>query len=66
MYTIKELAAPCAAFRKQAGYSQNDVAKITGYNQRTISAFERGMNNNAELLYYYYFVLRRERKSNGE
>lgn len=53
----KEKAAKCREIRIRSGHTQAEVAKMTGYNQRTISQFELGKNNNMILYSFYTEIL---------
>lgn len=48
-----ELAHRCKRYRQFLGITQKQVAKEVGVSDKTISAFERGDNNNAMILTWY-------------
>ncbi len=50
---IKEIGEFCAAIRGEIGATQKDVAEDTGYTIQSISAFENGRTNNAEIFSWY-------------
>lgn len=50
---IHDIALMCSLFRLKIGATQKDVAKETGYTVQSISAFENGRTNNAEIFSWY-------------
>lgn len=53
MVTLVDVGKACRRVRQSKHMSQKQVAKATGYNDRTISQFERGYSNNALILIWY-------------
>lgn len=53
MLDMAAIAEICSKARKRAGLLQHKIAACTGYEQSTISMFERGHINNARLLMWY-------------
>lgn len=53
MVTLVDVGNACRKVRQSKHMSQKQVAKATGYNDRTISQFERGYSNNALILIWY-------------
>jgi transcriptional regulator with XRE-family HTH domain len=53
MVTLVDVGKACRKIRQSKHMSQKQVAKATGYNDRTISQFERGYSNNALILIWY-------------
>lgn len=53
MVTLVDVGKACRKVRQLKHMSQKQVAKATGYNDRTISQFERGYSNNALILIWY-------------
>lgn len=43
----------CQRYRQYIRFSQKEVAKDTGYAQTNISAFETGINDNAQIFMWY-------------
>lgn len=50
---FKKLCAACKAYRESIGYTQLEVSKDIGYSVASISAFENGRVNNAQILLWY-------------
>lgn len=50
---LYRLGAECQKYRIEQRYTQQDIAFDTGYTKELISAFERGLNNNAFVLFWY-------------
>lgn len=50
---LKALGNRCRAFRRDNGYTVEQIAKDTNYGIRSIYAFEEGKCNNAIILLWY-------------
>lgn len=48
-----EVCRELKAARVKAGLTQLDIGQALGYEQQTISQFERGLNRNGAILLYY-------------
>lgn len=44
----------CGQWRKEQGYTLNDIRYECGYDLSTISRFERGENDNYNILFAYF------------
>ena len=53
MISKKLIGKRCQRYRQYIRFSQNEVAKDTGYTQTNISAFEVGLNDNAQIFMWY-------------
>lgn len=53
MLTLKEIGTICQRSRKARGLYQFHIADRFGCSVSSVSAFERGVSNNAEMLMYY-------------
>lgn len=47
--------AYCKRIRKEKGFTQKDVSKLSGYSQQCISKFESGKNDSGTLMLFYLF-----------
>lgn len=47
-----------SSWRRAAGLTSYDIAKITGYAPQTIIQFENGKNNNMALYYFYLYYIK--------
>jgi transcriptional regulator with XRE-family HTH domain len=50
---IKELGPICSQWRLECGYTQQQIAEALGMSPESISAFEHGRTNNANILLWY-------------
>lgn len=50
---LKYLGFMCKKYRVSLGFTQEDVARETGYSSENVSAFECGRNDNARILLWY-------------
>lgn len=56
-YDKKQIGEMCKQFRqKKLQYTLNDMQNETGFNTKTISAFEHGKSSNMLLLLSYYKI----------
>ena len=53
MVCLKDIGKACGDYRRKKHLTQKYVASKTGYNDRTVSLFERGGSNNAIILLWY-------------
>lgn len=53
MYDVKKIGTICKWYRERIEITQREVGEETGYSQRNISAFERGINDNGTILLWY-------------
>lgn len=52
-HRIWQLGIDCQEFRRELGYTQNQVAQELGCSAENVSAFENGRNDNATILCWY-------------
>ncbi len=53
MTDLTKIGKKCRNFRKSIRKTQKDVANELNYSVASVSAFERGCNNNAIILLWY-------------
>lgn len=53
MVDMLELVYRCRDYRKFLGFTQQQVAKDVGVSHQSVSDFERGNNNSAEIFAWY-------------
>lgn len=58
MWDLKALGRLCKRYRRVAGMTQKQVAIMSGYSDKSVSAFETGRCNNAQLLCFYITVVK--------
>ena len=49
----KRLGELCQKYRKELGFTQEELAKVLNCTRENISMFENGKNNNANILCWY-------------